>query len=327
VLLIHARLFTGTLVGEHIVNRAVSVFVVLFGTTSELWWRRNAGATWRGTALRFYRTRFVRLMIPLWATMALWWTVALALGLPLERPSRIALTFAGYLPWVGTGWFVTLALELVVLVPLVRPAVTRLGIPASLAVAACVTVLAHAYMHQSIALMRLLLWDRSAHVDLSYFYYFWIFAPAWAFAVVGGIAIGRRGVRFRGIEVAVASALVIGGGAVAQRMMITSSWRLVLMAALDLPLTVTLLAIAAREVPFVTRPLAWCGVHSWGLYLAQLLVHDTVHAFAVPEAADATLVRLAYVGVLLAGAAALVILAETCRARLAVCGGYDRGPR
>ena len=59
VVCIHAELYSHTLFFDRIVNRAVPIFIVLFGVTSELWWKRaQAAEADRSPVARWYRTRF-----------------------------------------------------------------------------------------------------------------------------------------------------------------------------------------------------------------------------------------------------------------------------
>src|SRR4026208_2429584 len=98
VVCIHAELYSHTLFFDRIVNRAVPIFTVLFGVTSELWWKRaltsQAGS---GPIARWYRTRLQRLIIPFWALGAAWWIGVLASNnvsrLHLEWPHALATLF------------------------------------------------------------------------------------------------------------------------------------------------------------------------------------------------------------------------------------------
>ena len=38
---IHAALFSGTFFATHVINRAVPIFLVLFGYTSTIWWKTS----------------------------------------------------------------------------------------------------------------------------------------------------------------------------------------------------------------------------------------------------------------------------------------------
>ncbi len=75
VLCIHARFLDGTAVFEHAINRAVYVFLVVVGVNSELWWQqpRLRARTWFTRTREWYRTRLVRLLVPVWVFGAMWW--------------------------------------------------------------------------------------------------------------------------------------------------------------------------------------------------------------------------------------------------------------
>src|SRR5689334_2863844 len=107
VLLIHSSALHGNFVFRNVVNHAVGVFVVLFGVNATLWWRRRTPSRdWR----EWYARWVGRIMVPVWAMLPLWWAMALYF-----RPFGVTLGWtlpvvqaAGYLRYVGTGWFVTL---------------------------------------------------------------------------------------------------------------------------------------------------------------------------------------------------------------------------
>jgi len=321
VLLIHSQPLVHSLAYEYVISRAVLIFIVLFGVTSELWWQRHAAEPWRRTAAAWYRTRLVRLMIPLWGMLALWWLLVITLRPPIHvAPHIVVATALGYMPWIGTGWFVTLALELVVLFPALRWCVHRVGGRVSLVVAAAVLVASYVYMYPIIHLMRLLLHDSGGlRLGGELFYYRWIFAPAYFFGVVAGMAIARNVVHL-GAAV-VPSAVALGLGVlVRQYADLDQRMLLALTASLDVPLTVLLLAAmpAVRLAPLLARALAWLGDASWGIYLGQTLIHDGLHAFGFePEETAALAYRWLYFAILLTGSVALVHIGNAARGVLA----------
>src|SRR2546427_55656 len=126
VLLIHSGALYGRPVAVYLFNHAVPIFIVLFGINSELWWRRRPAAS-LGT---WYRDRARRLLVPMYVALPLWWVLALTLRRPLLVPLAWYLPFlhlAGDLFRIGTGWFITLSIQLVILFPLLRFAVRRFG--------------------------------------------------------------------------------------------------------------------------------------------------------------------------------------------------------
>jgi len=80
--------------------------------------------------------------------------------------------------WVGTGWFVTLILQLVVFFPLLHFAVLRLGGPIAFALALALLMWSHLHSLEILDWMRWLLRDSAPVAGFYAFYYFWIFAPA-----------------------------------------------------------------------------------------------------------------------------------------------------
>jgi peptidoglycan/LPS O-acetylase OafA/YrhL len=139
VVCIHARLLEGTVAFEHVINRAVPVFLILFGVTSELWWRRRErddSSSSGSITVSWYRARLTRLFPPLWAMATAWWLVAIATGGAYTFAwgwGDAIVTYAGYSPWIGASWFVTVVLELVLFFPLLRALATRRGPWAALA--------------------------------------------------------------------------------------------------------------------------------------------------------------------------------------------------
>jgi peptidoglycan/LPS O-acetylase OafA/YrhL len=310
VLLIHARPTADTWLHTYVVSQAVPVFLVLFGTTSELWWRRaHTGAADR--IRQWYRTRAVRLLIPAWSALVALWSFRFLVGVNTQSPLHVLLTFGGYMPWVGTGWFVTLALELVVLFPFIRWGVAHVGAGVALVAAIAMLVWSELHLDAVVALMRLLLHDAGSQLNDASYYYFWIFPPARIFPVVAGIVLARRGMPSSRTGLA-AAALVVAGGLVVDRLgpdpviHRLASW------ALCVPLTLAIL-VAVRPAGIAAgAALAWLGRHSWGVYLGQLVVHEAVHGFASPDEASLG-IRWAYFAVLLASGSLAVVVGERLR--------------
>jgi peptidoglycan/LPS O-acetylase OafA/YrhL len=328
VLVIHAGPLVGTLPGRLLVDRAVPVLLVLFGLTSELWWQRHAGGRGAATVAAWLGSRVRRLMVPLWGALALWWLGVVALGWPPPlAPRFVVATALGYLPWIGTGWFVTLILALVVLFPALRWAVVRFGAPACLGLAAVATVASHVWTYEITAALRVLLRDSGPRAGLEAFFYFWIFPPKHFFGVVAGIVLARCAPGR--VPVAAATAALALGWVVSGVLSAEPRALEALAALLDVPLTVVLLAVLA-SVPLpaaVAAPLAWCGRASWGIYLGQMLIHDGLHGLDLhPEAAPLAM-RWLYAGALLVGAVTLTVVGGDVRRRGARVLGGRSGPR
>src|ERR1700752_2162708 len=64
VMLIHSEPLTGTLLHDYVINRAVPIFVTMFGMTSAMWWRSRTALAPRAAVAEWYASRFWRLMIP-----------------------------------------------------------------------------------------------------------------------------------------------------------------------------------------------------------------------------------------------------------------------
>jgi len=317
VLLIHAEPLVGTAVHEHLINRAVPIFLVLFGVTSEYWWAARAHASFAATARLWYTTRLRRLMIPIWGMLAVWWIIELAFDPQAPRSLSTGLmTAIGYMPWIGTGWFVTLILELVLLFPLLRLCVERLGGTPSLLAALVILVVSHLYSLEVIGFMRVLLRDSAPVSGFFVFYYLWIFAPARFFALIAGMLIARRTEPFSWGATFLAALALTGGAALQTWGSANPHAHAAVQAAMDVPLTILLLSLipAVRAWQPAAAALAWCGTASWGLYLGQLLVHTSVRLFGFHSEIAPAPQRWAYVVCLLVGAVGFLTIGEALRA-------------
>src|SRR6476660_7462138 len=119
VICIHSELAAKSWLHLHIVNRAVPVFLVLFGISSELSWQRALARAPEDASRRWYWGRLRRLVPGYWALMVAWWLVVALWRKPpgdLELgPVQALLSFTGYAPWLGTTWFVTIILQYVLI--------------------------------------------------------------------------------------------------------------------------------------------------------------------------------------------------------------------
>ncbi len=312
VFLIHASALKGTLVQQYLVDRAVPIFVVLFGMTSEYWWQRHAPPSFWPAARLWYRSRVTRLLVPVWATVVVWWVLQASLSsMPLTAP-RFAVALAlGYLPWVGIGWFVTLVVELVIVFPFVRWAAVRFGTRLTAGVGIVVLAASHVYWEALVTSMATLL----LHTAPMWEFYVWIFWPAYLFAVTCGVMIARGEIRL-GTEVgAISATLVAIGWLILGERLLDPIVQQIVRSLLDVPLTLALLVAmtALGRWRALAGFLERCGVTSWGLYLGQLLVHNFVHFFVVPGQSPWAY-RWAYFVVLFAGAWALVAIGNALRA-------------
>jgi peptidoglycan/LPS O-acetylase OafA/YrhL len=315
VFLIHARPLVGTSVSDLLINRAVQVFIVLFGVTSQLWWGAHERSSFAATARAWYRTRLPRLMVPVWGMLVIWWTVTCAYRTePWCSPPTVLATVVGYMPWVGTGWFVTLIIQLVILFPLIVLGVARLGRATCLVVSFAVMVVSHLYAKEIVALGSWLLLASAPGTGFFAYYYLWIFSPARLFLVVAGMTIAHRRL---GVTDVVLWSIVFAVGVAFDEHLADRSASYSLRAAMDVPLTIVLLVLirGVRVLPPVADLLAWCGSASWGLYLGQLLVHTSFYALGSEPDRGAVPIRWAYVACLFVGAVGFVTIGEAVRAR------------
>src|SRR3989475_6261755 len=260
VLFIHSQALGDGPLFRYVVNQAVPISVVLFGLNSALWWEAHAGAG--PTIISFYAGRARRILVPMWAALPVWWALALAL-----RPAEVVLTrtlplwhAAGWLSQVGTGWFITMIIQLVVVFPLLHAAGTGLALAAGLACTlACVRF--------QLGLMALL-----AGVDL--FNYF-VFSPRFLGHVALGMWLAPRVERLGGRAAVLGAAMFVLCVAGAGRLVGAT---LAPHAAAPVPLPPTGVLLAGvpllPRLPGATDALAWLGRYSYGVYLGQLLTHN-----------------------------------------------------
>jgi len=258
VLLIHSRALGDSRLFLHVVNHAVPVFIVLFGTNSFLWWSRPGRR-----ATEWYASRARRILVPMWAALPVWWLLAFVFRPPdvTLTPSLAALHLVGYLIAVGTGWFITLVIQLALVFPVLHAAVRRVG-TASMVVAglACGLVI--------VALERRL-------IEAWGFFNYYVFSPRFFGHVIFGMLLAKLLPRL-GLRAAAASAalwlgcVVVAEGALGPRLVPFARF------VTSLPLTVLALALFARlpRLAGVSGALVWLGRSSYGIYLGQLLTHN-----------------------------------------------------
>ncbi|HEX7477092.1 MAG TPA: acyltransferase family protein [Polyangiales bacterium] len=332
VICIHAKLGDGTELYEQLINRAVPVFVVLFGATSELWWSAQSarvalGGEARGALHAWYRTRGLRLLVPAWSAVTLWWLMAYALGATTPRHLswlQLGVSYLGYAPWIGISWFVTLVLQLVLVFPALRWVQLRLGDLATLLVA--------------FGLSSLCTWELWQIVDFGYrhlgsgvpkpgWYYFWIFSPRFFWQVAAGSCIARFWHARPSARVTVVAAGVFVVSVVlshvargAQDDVFAGPLReQIVMRFGDVPLALALLGVAGWLCAQgrAARFLVWLGLASWGVYLGHMLVHELFHLTHHAPETGPTARRVLYALTLLGGGCALARLGDRLRSLLA----------
>jgi peptidoglycan/LPS O-acetylase OafA/YrhL len=239
---------------------AVPVFLVLFGMNSESWFRRRPAS---GRMTAWYERGFKRILVPAWATLLVWWLLVLALhpGIVRVTISLPLFHLLGYMKQVGTGWFITVILQLVLLFPLFFWIARRAGIGVVLALGLAATLGTLLYVQTLRATLGLGGWM--------------VFSPRFFVHVAFGMLLARSMGRIdrRAVAAAVVGYVVL---ALVQEKVLLPQWWRFANRLLELPMTVLLLA----AMPFVARiavletVLSWLGRHSLGLYLGQLLTHN-----------------------------------------------------
>ena len=309
VLFIHSQALGGGPLFLYVVNQAVPIFVVLFGLNSELWWRVRSGGD--ATITSFYASRARRILVPMWAALPVWW--ALALGL---RPPDVVLTrtlplwhAAGWLSQVGTGWFVTVIIQLVLVFPLLHAA-RRAGTATVLAAGLACTL---ACVRFQLRLMALLAGLGPVPGEAQTFFNYFVFSPRLLAHVAFGMwlapNVGRLGGTAAALSAAAFAACVAGAEGAAGAGLAPYAAALV-----PLPLTALLLA-AWRLLPRlagVTPALEWLGQSSYGVYLGQLLTHNAF-VFALGLGLYQRHNLWLYTAALLAGGLFFVWLGESLR--------------
>jgi peptidoglycan/LPS O-acetylase OafA/YrhL len=260
VLLIHAKPLGSGVVAMDLVNRAVPLFVILFGLNSRLWWRDRLASR---HLHEWYASRARRILVPYWASLPVWWALALwywPVFFDITWWLPVAHVF-GYTLDIGTGWFVTLVILLVALFPLMEEAARRFGIGPVLGVVLVgEIVVAH--------------WGEVFGKSLGGLNYM-VFPPRYLGHVAFGMMLATHMDRL-GIVSGSVGAVLWGLCVVARHGLLGNELSAQADALLDLPLAVALLSLLRPlgAVPLLASALVWLGLSSWGIYLGQMLVHN-----------------------------------------------------
>lgn len=296
VLLIHSEALRGNLLFQSVVNHAVPVFVVLFGLNSSTWWRRRVFPAALG---EWYRTRARRVLVPAYGALVVWWALAL-----FYRPFGVELSWGlairhllGFWSHVGTGWFVTMILQLIVIFPFLSWSARRLTVWPLVLLGLVVTYGCTAMGLHIVARVGL--------------FNYWIFSPRFLAHVTFGMLLAERGGRV-GARAGLLAGMIWAACTAVQARVPSYPWDQLVFVTQDLSLTAALLALLPplARVPLLASPLAWLGVSSWGVYLGQLLTHNAfvyhVGLRELPERID----RWVYTAILLGGGLFFVWLGE-----------------
>ena len=241
-------------------SHAVPIFLVLFGVNTESWFERRSPG---GRTRVWYERSVKRILVPAWATLVVWWALVLVFQPPTVRvtPSLPLYHAVGYMKQVGTGWFITVIVQLVVLFPLFHWLAGRYGIRRLLAITGAITLATLILMYQIRWAFGLAGWMILSPRFFLHVAFGMLLAP-----YVGRL--GRRAIAWSAIVYVVLT--MIGA-----RTRFTV-WAPIANRLLELPLTVLLLVAMRALVPFerVREALSWLGQHSLGLYLGQMLTHN-----------------------------------------------------
>jgi peptidoglycan/LPS O-acetylase OafA/YrhL len=324
VLLIHANPLQENAFHQIVVNRAVAVFLVLFGVSSELWWDRRSDPSSWATSREYYRSRLTRLLPPVWVALAAWWVLMPALGKgPAPRFWWVLPHALGYMPQVGMGWFVTLIVQLVLLFPLLHLALRLLGPIAACGIGLAIMTWSQLHPWQVIDCMRVLLFDTGPTGGLFIFYYLWIFAPSRFLALFAGMILARHGVRIPNAVSIAAAVCFVAGAWLEYALLRESPYRNLLSGVLDIALTVALLASVRVACPAgLANVLAWLGRASWSIYLGQLVAHNAFGDLWLHTFGGSALSRWVYFGCLLLSG----LLAVACERGIRRSFGAPTGP-
>lgn len=323
VVAIHAKIGEGSLFHEHVVNRAVPIFLLVFGMMSEASLGRALGAG--GTLSAWWWARFRRLFVPIWAAGALWWLGFYWVKPPYDLGApELLLTALGYSPWIGPSWFVTLVLQLILLFPALHWALNRVGPWGLLGVSALVTAYTAYHTLQIVDFGREVI---SANVPPPGWFYVWVFPPRSLWLVVAGMVVARTlgprlSLRAAVWAVVIATLVLPAVRLVRPDEFIVGQLRVVVMMHLfDVPVSLAVVGILSNlRVPgFVAAPLEWCGRHSWGLYLGHVAVFEILHMLDVFPEGGPPSIRWTY-GAFLLATGAILVAAGNLASKLAPTG-------
>jgi peptidoglycan/LPS O-acetylase OafA/YrhL len=273
VIAIHSELFSPSLFDTHIVNRAVPMFLVMFGMTSTLWWNRTDET---GRVRAWYRSRLLRLAPPYWTAVLVWWIAQTLLAKQPLGVDVLALSLTSYAPWIQTSWFVAVISQLILVFPLLVLVTKKLG-----AIPATVAALGILIAAQSQAVgLNVWLRDQLPYNEAAVgFYPFWLFIPHYFWLVLCGTQMTKWAVSPSARSLLIAFTVVVLAG-IAEPLVTKPSALLRVAASIADPARTVLLLgasvmVARSELP--RRALAWLGTNSWEIYVGQMAVHSLAY--------------------------------------------------
>ncbi|HEX4337211.1 MAG TPA: acyltransferase [Polyangiaceae bacterium] len=293
VVCVHAKVYETSLFHLHVVNRAVPIFLVLLGVTSETFWERHAGDSTRERLRLWYRRRFTRLAPAVWAMAAVWWGAVLLLHQTEQLGlgwREAVLCFLGYSPWMGTAWFVTLILQLVLVLPALRWVAVRLGPFVMLPLTAAICAYTTFHVWDLVELGRAYV---STNLPQPGFFYNWIFVPRVLWQVTAGIFVARYLRARPGVTATVVAAAIWAVGTrILVELPLSGSEAFIgpvrhqaIENLLDVPLSIALLglfcSIERWQRNVFLRFLAFVGRASWGIYVGHALVYELLHLVGI----------------------------------------------
>lgn len=262
VTLIHSWALADSLWMSLLFYHAVPVFLVVFGLNSESWFRHHPKG---GRTREWYRRGFKRILVPAWATAAVWWVMVAVL-----RPPDPMVLLTVYLPFqhligwlnqIGTSWFVTLILQFVLLFPIFHWLSRKMGGYNLFALCFVLTMPTLMFTH----------WIRDTLSVPGWL----MFSPRFFVHVAFGMLLAGRVGRIGWKALVISLAVMVPFYLWQQKLWWPGMWRFG-DRFVEMPLTVVLLWSMARldGIAALERPLSWLGRHSFGLYLGQMLTHN-----------------------------------------------------